>query len=214
MNPAVKILGTSAGIGVAIILGFIIYGELTRPVGFEFNEGTWIVGNGLSKGLMLKYDIEKPEKSMLVRLDFKDKVDGNWLVMITINDDQDNAKEVILSDTLVGVDIPEDFEEWKDIKDTLLWIVNYVFEPKPLVANSVWSTIQYKLQTVEFKLVAKEDISIASGNFNAFKLAYYLGYQGGGEFWIVKDMPLPIKAEVKDQDGMLEFRYELVDYSL
>lgn len=214
MNPAVKILGTSAGIGVAIILGFIVYGEITRPVGFEFNEGTWVVGNGLKQGLMLKYNIEEQDKSMVVTLNFKDKVNNNWLVDITINDDPDTAREIILSDTLVGVDIPEDFEEWRDVKDTLLWIVNYVFEPKPLIANSVWSTIQLELQTVELKLIAKEDLSLESGEFDAYKLAYYLGYQGGGEFWIVKDIPLPIKAEVTDQDGMLIFRYELIDYNL
>ena len=211
MNPAVKILGTSIGIAIAIIVGFIMYGELTRPAGFEgISEGTWVTGNGIREGSMLKYRVELPDKVIITTLEFVEKVDNNWRVIITTND---SRNEVILSENLVAIGIP-DFDEWRDLRDSLFWIVDFVYEPRPLVGNSVWSTITLELETVELRLVAKENISIEGGEFEAYKLAYYLGYQGGGELWLVKDMPLPVKAEVLDQDNDLIFRYELLSYNL
>jgi hypothetical protein len=93
-------------------------------------------------------------------------------------------------------------------------LVDFVYEPKPLSGNAIWSTISLELETVDLRLVAKENISTEAGEFEAYKLAYYLGYQGGGELWVVKDMPLPVKAEVLDQDNDLIFRYELLSHNL
>ncbi|GIU72098.1 MAG: hypothetical protein KatS3mg003_1577 [Candidatus Nitrosocaldaceae archaeon] len=212
MDPRVKVLGSSVGIAIAIILGFILYGELTRPAGFEgVSEGMWVTGNGIKEGNMLEYKIDLANKSMIVNIRFDEKIDNNWKATITADG---VSREVVLSENLVAVDIPENFEEWNDIRKSLFWIVDFVYEPRPLVGNSVWSTINLEFRTVELKLVAKEDISIVAGDFTAYKLAYYLGYQGGGELWIVKDMPLPVKAEVRDQDNDLIFRYELLSYSL
>ncbi len=210
MKPAIKILGTSAIIAASIILGLIAYGEITRPTGFKGVEGEWITGNGLRDGSILTYRIEFVNKTMLVNLKFE-KAGDNWLTSIIIDNKTTN---VTLTKNLVAVDIPEGFEEWNDIRRSLLWIIDYVFEPKPLVGNAVWSTVTYNLRTVDLKVVAKESISIDAGEFEAYKIGYYLGYTGGGELWIVKDMPLPVKAEVLDINGNLEFRYMLLDYSL
>lgn len=211
MDPRVRVLGISIGISIAIILGFITYGEITRPRGFEgASDGTWVTGNGIKEGSMLKYRVELPNKSLIITLMFEEKIDNNWRTVITVND---TSYEVILTENLIAAERP-DFREWEDIRGSLFWIIDYVFEPKPLSGNAVWSTISLERETVELRLVAKESISTEAGTFEAYKLAYYLGYQGGGELWIVKDMPLPVKAEVLDQDNDLVFRYELSSYNL
>ncbi len=211
MNPTIKVLGPSAAIAIAIIIGFIMYGELTRPAGFEGRtEGTWVTGNGIKEGSMFKYRVELPDKVLITTLEFTEKVDNNWKVVITTNN---TSNEVILSENLVVVQ-DSDFDEWEDLRNSLFWLVDFVYEPKPLSGNAIWSTISLELETVDLRLVAKENISTEAGEFEAYKLAYYLGYQGGGELWVVKDMPLPVKAEVLDQDNDLIFRYELLSHNL
>lgn len=210
MKSSVKVLGTSIGISISIILGFILYGEFTRPVGFVSNEGVWEIGNGLSDGSILTYKIEIQNKSMIADLRFN-RIDNNWLSSIQVNN---VTHDIIFTNNLIPTDIPEDFNEWNDLRSSLFWIIDYVYEPKPLVGNSIWSSITYGIKTYELKIVAKESISIESGEFEAYKVAYYLGYQGGGEFWIVKNMPLPVKAQVFDTDNNLIFRYELLSYDL
>ncbi len=210
MNQKAKILSISIGISIAIIAGFIIYGEITRPIGFTNKEGEWVSGNGLNEGSILEYELELPNKSMIVKLYFKEYKDNNWNVIVNINNKESN---IILSERLAKVDISE-LEEWNDLKSSIFWITDYIFEPKPLLGNAVWSTVQYNFKVYDLKVVAKENISLRAGEFSAYKIAYYLGYEGGNELWIVKDMPLPVKGIAKDQSGNLIFKFELLSHNL
>lgn len=210
MRSSVKILGTSIGISIAIISGFILYGELTRPIGFVADEGRWVTGNGLSDGSRLVYRVEVENKIMVIDLTFK-RVDGEWLSTVRVDNTTHNIR---FKDNLVPLEIPEEFNEWSDIRGSLFWIIDYVYESKPLIGNAIWSSVTHGFRSYDLKVIAKESISTEAGEFESYKVAYYIGYQGGGELWIVKNMPLPVRAIITDADGSLMFRYELISYTL
>jgi hypothetical protein len=76
----VKVIGLSGGISAAVIIGIIVYGELSRPLGGEFLERPtvqWTVGNGVESGMNLKYRLSYLDSDALVALSFLERVNDD-----------------------------------------------------------------------------------------------------------------------------------------
>ena len=65
------------------------------------------------------------------------------------------------------------------------------------------------MQKEDLKITAKEPVTTEAGTFNSYLLSYTI-QDKESRIWIVKDMPLPVKAEVYDAGGKLQFEFELV----
>jgi hypothetical protein len=213
-----KILGIAIGIGAAVIIGIIVYGEMSKPPGGEILERPtmqWTVGNTLEPDTTLRYKISHIDNNyqeILVTLNFVEKRDDNWRVQIEVERaDEKVTQEVLLSKQLIPVgSIPEQFAEtMKIIQGSLLWIVDYAATPKFLAHGAVWGTITHGLQIKEVEIIATEEVSTSAGTFDSYVLSYnVMGKQS--KLWIVEDLPLPVKAEVYSADNDLQFRFELI----
>jgi hypothetical protein len=110
-------------------------------------------------------------------------------------------------------------EEFKDKKNLnlLKWIENSILsirditrEPKYLVVGAVWDSIYVGSSKIDVRVTGKENLNIPSGNFETFVLTYEIGGKTS-KIYINKDMPLPVKAEVYDASGNLQYKYELLE---
>lgn len=110
-------------------------------------------------------------------------------------------------------------EEFKDkknlnllklIENSILSIRDMTREPKYLVVGAVWDSIYVGSSKIDVRVTGKENLNIPSGNFETFVLTYEIGGKTS-KIYINKDMPLPVKAEVYDASGNLQYKYELLE---
>ncbi|MGH9910658.1 MAG: hypothetical protein ACRD32_08455, partial [Nitrososphaerales archaeon] len=109
MSSAIKILGIGGGIGVAIIIGIIAYGEMTRPAGSNILERPteqWVVGNSLKENTALTYKLSHVDnnyQNIIVTLKFIGKQDQNWRTSVTVEDTTGgkNEQELVMSKSLL-----------------------------------------------------------------------------------------------------------------
>jgi len=214
----VKVIGIAGGIGAAVIIGIIVYGEMSKPPGGEILERPtvqWTVGNMLKPNTVLKYrlsHISNNYQEIFVILNFVEKSDDNWRVQLEIEDVSGKVtQDLVLSRSLIPVgSIPEKFvPQMQIIQGSILWIVDYAVTPKYLALGAVWGKITHGIQTQELKVSAIEKISTSAGTFDSYVLRYDI-MDKQSKIWIVEDLPLPAKAEVYNADGDLQFTFELV----
>ena len=110
-------------------------------------------------------------------------------------------------------------EEFKDkknlnllklIENSILSIRDSTREPKYLVVGAVWDSIYVGSSKIDVRVTGRENLNIPSGNFETFILTYEIGGKTS-KIYINKDMPLPVKAEVYDASGNLQYKYELLE---
>ena len=110
-------------------------------------------------------------------------------------------------------------EEFKDkknlnllklIENSILSIRDITREPKYLVVGAVWDSIYVGSSKIDVRVTGRENLNIPSGNFETFVLTYEIGGKTS-KIYIDKGMPLPVKAEVYDASGNLQYKYELLE---
>ncbi|MEP0824780.1 MAG: hypothetical protein HRF40_04775, partial [Nitrososphaera sp.] len=85
----------------------------------------------------------------------------------------------------------------------------YGTSAKYLVVGAPWQQIFYQSSQVIIRVTGEETIQTQAGTFDAFVLSYKLE-ENTSKVWVVRDMPLPVKAEVYDEQDQLQYQYELV----
>ncbi|MEM2759765.1 MAG: hypothetical protein QXU32_07790 [Nitrososphaerales archaeon] len=219
MASAVKILGISGGVGAAIIIGIIAYGEMTRPPGSDILERPteqWHAGNSLVENTVLRYRLshfDNDYQEVIATLTFIERQGDDWRTSIKIEDKNViKEQELLLSKSLIILTpVEEAMKPYiKMVQSSILWIVDYAIEPKYLAGGAVWGSITFGVQKEDLKITAKERITIESGTYDSFVLSYKIKDKES-RVWIVKDKPLPVKAEVYDANGKLQFKFELIE---
>jgi hypothetical protein len=72
-----------------------------------------------------------------------------------------------------------------------------------------WDEIYYQASKVVVRVTDEEKVQTQAGTFDSFVLSYQLA-EKTSKIWVVKDLPLPVKAEVYDADDNLQYEYELI----
>lgn len=219
MLSGVKVLAIAGGVGAAFIIGIIAYGEMTKPAGSDILERPteqWTVGSALKENTVLKYSlshIDNNYQELLVTFEFLEKEDRNWRTSLTIDSpDGTFMQELLMSRSIIPVSEiePEMKPYMKMIQTSILWIVDYAIEPKYLANGAVWGSITHGVQTQDLKISTKESVRTQAGVYDSYVLSYKIKDKES-KIWIVKDKPLPVKAEVYDEDGILQFMFDLIE---
>jgi hypothetical protein len=222
MSSAVKIIGIAGAVGAAIIIGIIAYGELTKPTGSDILERPteqWTVGSSLMENTILTYRLSHMDndyKDLKIMLHFIERQDHNWLTSLKVEDVANGngieEQELLMSQSLIPLTaIEPNVKPYMNIvQSSILWIVDYAIEPKYLAGGAVWGSITHGVQKEDLKITAKEPVTTEAGTFDSYVLSYKIKDKES-RIWIVKDKPLPVKAEVYDADEKLQFRFELVE---
>jgi hypothetical protein len=214
------------GIGVSIAL-------IAAGGGFEssspniFNPPTeadiWKVGDHIQDGTTLEYVLTSRGQlnsleSARVLIKF-DQAGENWNVRFTIANGTDQSPinhTLIMSKELTREgQLDELFRPYFEHIQSSIFAVRdmeYGESPKYLVVGAPWDTIFVGSSSVTVRVTNEERISTSAGAFDSFVLSYKLA-EKTSKIWVVRDMPLPVKAEVYDAEDKLLYQYELTNAS-
>ena len=212
------------GISVAIIAAG---GGFSSPGPSILNPPTeadiWKVGDHVQDGMELDYILtSKGElgslESAQVSMNF-DQAGQNWNVSFTVVNGTGQPpvdSTVMMSKELTREgQLEESFRPYfEDIQSSIFAVrdMEYGESPKYLVVGAPWDTIFVGSSSITVRVTNEERVDTQAGTFDSFVLSYKLA-EKTSKIWIVRDMPLPVKAEVYDAEDNLLYDYELIHMS-
>jgi hypothetical protein len=183
----------------------------------------WKVGDHIQDGMTLEYALTSRGElnsleSALVSMNFR-QAGENWNVRFTITNGTGQPSidhTLVMSNELTREgQLDESFRPYfEHIQSSILAVrdMEYGESPKYLVLGAPWNTIFVGSSSVTARVTNEERVSTPAGVFDSFVLSYKLAEQTS-KIWVVRDMPLPVKAEVYDAEDKLLYQYELVNVS-
>jgi hypothetical protein len=183
----------------------------------------WKVGDHIQDGMTLEYLLTSKGQpnsleSARVFMNFK-QTGENWNVTFIIANGTDqptvNHTLIISKELTREGQLDESFRPYfEHIQSSILAVrdMEYGESPKYLVVGAPWNTIFVGSSSVTARVTNEERISTPAGLFDAFVLSYKLAEETS-KIWVVRDMPLPVKAEVYDAEDNLLYQYELTNAS-
>jgi hypothetical protein len=228
MTPKKLIFFSSAILGMLGVLVSVIIiaigGGFSGPGPSLLNppsaKDLWVVGNNLANGMELNYSLT--DQSM-VSLDTKEYVSmkfldegKNWRALLTISNNNLSKYNLILSKALLiptGILDGPTQKILMPISKSIFAIRDIAREPKYLVVGAIWDTINIGASTQSVRVTGVEKIDTPAGSFNTYILGYEIGKKQS-KLYLVKELPLPIKAEVYNLNGTLQYKYELESIKL
>jgi hypothetical protein len=217
-----------ATLGVGVSIAIIVAGG-----GFESSSPNildppteadiWKVGDHIQDGMTLEYALTSRGElnsleSALVSINFR-QAGENWNVRFTIANGTGQPSidhTLVMSNELTREgQLDESFRPYFEHIQSSIFAVRdmeYGESPKYLVLGAPWNTIFVGSSSVTARVTNEERVSTPAGVFDSFVLSYKLAEQTS-KIWVVRDMPLPVKAEVYDAEDKLLYQYELVNVS-
>lgn len=183
----------------------------------------WKVGDHIQDGMTLEYALTSRGElnsleSALVSMNFG-QAGENWNVRFTIANGTGQPSidhTLVMSNELTREgQLDESFRPYFEHIQSSIFAVRdmeYGESPKYLVLGAPWNTIFVGSSSVTARVTNEERVSTPAGVFDSFVLSYKLAEQTS-KIWVVRDMPLPVKAEVYDAEDKLLYQYELVNVS-
>lgn len=209
-------------LGVGVSVGIIASGGGFSGGASPFNpltqEDIYVVGAQVADGMSLDYTLtgRGPRTALVdsdVSISFEQEGDSWRTSFAVVNGTATEEFQIMFSKQLVkegGVDEPTRLF-LEPIESSIIAIrdMDYGGRDKYLVVGAPWNTIYYGASSTIVRVTAEETVETPAGTFDAFVLSYELK-ENTSRVWIVRDLPLPVKAEAYDADDNLEYRYELV----
>ncbi|MGI0010464.1 MAG: hypothetical protein ACREAE_03600, partial [Nitrosopumilaceae archaeon] len=119
------------------------------------------------------------------------------------------SQNVSLSGAYTFGEVSDDAKPYfKVLDETIFSIRDMALEEKYLVKQAVWDTVFIGATTQEVIITEHGQTSFGFGTTDTFAVSYKIG-EKENKFWIVDNLPLPVKAEIYDFDGNLVYSYEL-----
>jgi hypothetical protein len=178
------------------------------------------LGSNIVDGMNLTYSLTSTSdisslKDSIVSMKFHDLKD-KWNVIFAIKNGS-TVKEINMNLTknqLLRKDpITANNEKLiSPVETSILTIRDIAREPKYLVVGAVWEKIFTGSSTIDAKIEGTDTISTPAGTFNVYTLGYNVG-NSTSKIYLNKDLPLPIKADVYDENGKILYEYELQSVS-
>ena len=174
------------------------------------------LGSNIVDGMNLTYSLTSTSdisslKDSIVSMKFHDLKD-KWNVIFAIKNGS-TVKEINMNLTknqLLRKDpITANNEKLiSPVETSILTIRDIAREPKYLVVGAVWEKIFTGSSTIDAKIEGTDTISTPAGTFNVYTLGYNVG-NSTSKIYLNKDLPLPIKAHVYDENDKILYEYEL-----
>ena len=170
----------------------------------------WHIGKGAEYNPILYYTINTATMKFSAKIEFlSDQPEKQMLVEITPQSGTKITQTVPISSAYTFGEVSDDARPYFTTLDqTIFSIRDIALEDRYLVKGAVWGTMFIGAMTQEIAITEHAKTSFGFGSANAFVVSYDIGDKRS-KFWIVDDLPLPVKAEVYDIDGNLQYSYEL-----
>jgi hypothetical protein len=184
----------------------------------------WTIGSNIVDGKNLTYSLTTTTggksnlRDSIFSMNFHD-IDDKWNIdfkiqngsnISTIKDISANysKKQLLRTDPITLQN--EKFVQ--PIEGSILVIRDIAREPKYLVVGAVWDKIFTGSSTEIARIEGTDTISTPAGTYNVYSLEYNVG-NSTSKIYLNKDLPLPIKAEVYDENDKILYKYELQSVS-
>ncbi|HKC78783.1 MAG TPA: hypothetical protein VKB83_01660, partial [Nitrosopumilaceae archaeon] len=120
----------------------------------------------------------------------------------------------------VPVNIVYDFNQVSDnakpfftiLDSTVFSVRDLAIENKYLVKGATWGDMYIHDIQEEIKVTDYNKVPLKFGSLDSYIISYKEG-QKENKLWVVDNLPLPVKAEVYDLSGNLQYSYELSSLS-
>jgi hypothetical protein len=94
------------------------------------------------------------------------------------------------------------------IERSILIVRDLAKEPRYLVVGAVWDKIFTGSSTKDVKIESTGSVSTPAGPFDIYSLEYKVG-NSISKMYLNKDLPLPVMAQVYDENDKILYNYEL-----
>jgi hypothetical protein len=95
------------------------------------------------------------------------------------------------------------------VESSILQIKDIAREPKYLVIGAKWDSINTGIINIPIKITSKEYLPSKIGELETFVLSYKLK-DLSSNIWISKNLPLPVKAEIYNEEDKLKYKYDII----
>ena len=223
--------GVFAAIGILVSVVIIAIGGGFSGSGNGpsiFNPPTskdlWTIGSNIEDGMNLTYSLTTTlgGKSNLVdsivSMAFDDMQD-KWNINFKIKNASSNSavKEVSANFSkkqLLRTD-PISQENGlliQPIEGSILVVRDLAKEPRYLVVGAIWDKIFTGSSTKDVRIEGKDSITTPADTFDVYTLQYNVG-NSISKIYLNKELPIPIKAQVYDENDKVLYEYELQSIS-
>ncbi|MGI0082077.1 MAG: hypothetical protein ACREAG_02055 [Nitrosopumilaceae archaeon] len=214
MNNKLKL---GLGIMVAAAIMGLVYPVLVGLPGADENiipreASKWKIGKGAQYNPTMLYTITTDKMQFSAKIGFVSDASEKQMIFVEIDDPNMATKlsqNVSLSGAYTFGEVSDDAKPYfKVLDETIFSIRDIALEEKYLVKQAVWDTVFIGATTQEVIITEHGQTSFGFGTTDAFTVSYKIG-EKENKFWIVDNLPLPVKAEIYDFDGNLQYSYEL-----
>jgi hypothetical protein len=213
--PNIRIIAIFAIIIIAAVAGlawpFLVN---VKPVYLmPIQTSHWHIGKGSEYNPEMVYQISFNKTQFSTDLKFLPIQGENQQLLIAINpiDGHSEINQTVKIGLVYDfVDTSHDAKPYIDVLDqTIFSMRDYATEEKFLAKDAEWGDLYIGANHEKLKVTDSGKMSFGFGSANAFLLSYRIG-ANINKIWIVDNLPLPVKAEIYDPDGNLQYSYELV----
>jgi len=215
--------GIFAAIGILASVTIIaINGGFSGEGPSIFNPPTskdlWTIGSNIQNGMNLTYSLtsngaKSSLKDSTVSMAFHD-VGYKWNIDFKIENGSGatpkefsanfSKKQLLRTDP-----ISQENEAFvQPIERSILIVRDLAKEPRYLVVGAVWDKIFTGSSTKDVKIESTGSVSTPAGSFDIYSLEYKVG-NSISKMYLNKDLPLPVMAQVYDENDKILYNYEL-----
>lgn len=219
--------GIFAAIGILVSVAIIaINGGFSGEGPSIFNPPTsqdlWTVGSNIDNGMNLTYFLTSNGakyslKDSTVSMAFHD-VDDKWNIDFKIENGSGTlAKEITANFSKKQLLRTDSVAQGDDafiqpIERSIMVVRDLAKEPRYLVVGAIWDKIFTGSTTKDVKIESTTSVSTSAGMFDVYSLEYKVG-NSTSKIYLNKDLPLPVMAQVYDEDDKILYNYELQSIS-
>lgn len=214
--------GIFAAVGIMASITIIaINGGFSGEGPSIFNPPTskdlWSIGGNINNGMNLTYSLtavggKTNLKDSTVSMSFHD-TDNKWNIDFMIQNGSAATKEISANFSkaqLLRTDsIPPQNDVFiQPIESSIMVVRDLAKEPRYLVVGAVWDKIFTGSSTKDVKIESTASVSTPAGSFDIYSLEYKVG-NSISKIYLNKDLPLPVMAQVYDENDKILYNYEL-----
>lgn len=176
----------------------------------------WHLGKGSQYDPVMQYDVSTNNTKFSVKIEFLPLTNsGNQTLFVQINPNtnQEINQTVPVNIVYVFNQVSDNAQPFFTVLDsTVFSIRDLAIEDKYLANGAVWGDMYIHDIQEEIKVTDHSKVSFKFGSLDSYIVSYKEGDKEN-KFWIVDNLPLPVKAKIYDLSGNLQYSYELTSLS-